>query len=58
MGCGCGGSTNQWTPVQANAAPAEQSDDPNERIRQAQHEAAARRVWPGTWDGVRQPENA
>jgi hypothetical protein len=57
MGCGCGGSVNTWTPMtDAQAADGAESVDPNERIQQAQHERAAARVWPGTWDGVRQPE--
>jgi hypothetical protein len=60
MGCGCGGSSNVWepaAPADASAAGSAEEGTPNERI-QALHEAQARRVWPGTWDGNRQTENA
>ena len=52
MGCGCGQMPRAWEPArQGDAAPAEEQGDPNERIQQQRHEAAAARVWPATWNG-------
>lgn len=57
MGCGCGQMPRAWEPVQqGEQAPADEAQgDPNERIQQQRHEAAAARVWPATWNGGRAP---
>jgi hypothetical protein len=57
MGCGCGGSVNEWVPVtaeEARRAEGELASDANERIQQARREQQAAQHWgPGTWDGNR-----
>jgi hypothetical protein len=54
MGCGCGGSTSQWTPAEPDKQVTDDDGrvlSPNERIQQQVHQRQAARVWPAEWHG-------